>query len=193
MSRNLFHRAFLMSGSLLPQAESPMSQPHLIEKLARLVGCSENEDSFECVKKCDTRSITDSLRKVFEFGWDNPVYPWLPIVEPKVDGEEQFIDEDPMQLLQRGKFNRIPIMISTTKHEVSTSAMYLLEHKDLLQKWLNDFNRIGPICLQYKANERITSAFKQRYVTYEPNEMTNYSIFFDQTAQVGKIMAMVTY
>lgn len=184
MSRHLFHRAFLMSGSILPQAKSPISQISLVTKLARLIGCSENENAFECVKRSNTRNITDNLRKIFEFGWDNPVYPWLPIVEPKVDDEEQFIDQDPMHLLQAGKFNHIPIMISTTKHEVSSSAMYLLENRDLLREWFTDFSRTGPICLQYKANETITSALKQRYVTDKLTDMTNYSTLFDQTAQV---------
>lgn len=173
-----------MSGSILPQTKSPTSQTNLVEKLAQILGCSENENSFECVKRSDTRSITDSLRKIFEFGWDNPVYPWLPIVEPKVDGEEQFLDQDPLHLLQAGRFDRIPIMLSTTKNELSSSAMYLLQHKDLLHQWLIDFFRIGPICLQYKANETITSALKQRYVVDDSNDTTYNSIFFDQTAQV---------
>lgn len=180
MSRHLFHRAFLMSGSILPQAKSPTSQTNLVKKLVRLMGSNEIENPLEYVKQRDTRNITDNLRKIFEFGWDNPIYPWLPVVEPKVDGEEQFIDQEPMQLLQSGRFSHIPIMISTTKHEFSSSAMYLLQHKDLLNEWLADFSRIGPICLHYKANETITSALKQRYVKDE----TPNSILFGHIAQV---------
>lgn len=186
MSRHLFHRAFLMSGSILPQAKSPTHQTNLVKKLARLLD-NEIENPFEYVKQSDTRNITDSLRNIFEFGWDNPVYPWLPIVEPKVDSEEKFIDQDPMQLLQAGNFNYIPVMISTTKHEVSQSAMYLLQHKDLLHEWLTDFSRIGPICLQYEANETITSALRKRYLTDEPHNLIDYSTLFDHTAQVNNL------
>lgn len=184
VSRHLFHRAFLLSGGILPQAKSPASQSNLVTKLAHLIGCTELEDSFECVKEGDTRSITDSLRNIFEFGWDNPVYPWLPVVEPKTEYEEQFMHEDPMKLLQAGSFNPIPIMISTTKNEVSLSSMYLLEHRDLLNEWLTDFSRTGPICLQYEANETITAALKKRYVTHDPSDKTHYSTLFDQIAQV---------
>lgn len=183
MSRHLFHRAFLMSGAILPQAKSPISQSNLITKLARLIGCSDNENSFECVKRGDTRKITDSLRKIFEFGWDNPVYPWLPIVEPKIENEEQFLNQDPMQLLQTGSFNEIPVMISTTKDEVSASAMYLFEHRDLLHEWLTKFSRIGPICLQYEANETITAALKERYLSHDLNDVAHFTLF-DKTAQV---------
>lgn len=184
LSRDLFHRAIVMSGSVLPQTRSPMSQPNLIKKLAMLLGCNHTENSFDCVKRSDARNITDQLRNIFEFGWDNPVYPWLPIVEPKVDAEEPFLDDDPMKLLQAGKFRRIPIMVTTTKDEISMSAMYLLQHRNLLQDWLSDFSRIGPICVQYEANETITDALKIRYVTDELNDMTNYSALFSRTAEV---------
>ncbi len=94
------------------------------------------------------------------------------------------MNEDPMHLLQTGKFNSMPIMLSTTKHEISSSAMYLLEHRDLLYRWLTDFSRIGPICLQYNVNETISSSLKHRYVINEQLEKINYSILFDQTAKV---------
>lgn len=178
-----------MSGSILPQAESLKSQIELVTKLALLMGCSKSENTFECVNRSDTRDITDNLRNIFEFGWDNPVYPWLAVVEPKVDGESPFLDQDPLHLLRAGKFNRIPIMISTTKNEMSLSAMYLLENRDLLHEWLTDFSRIGPICLQYNANETITSSLKQRYVPEELNDTINYSTLFDKTAQVNSIQS----
>lgn len=184
MSSHLFHRAFLMSGAILPQAKSPNSQSNLVTKLARIIGCNELENSFECVKRSDTRTITNSLRKIFKFGWDNPVYPWLPIVEPKIEDEKQFINKDPMQLLQEGLFNHVPVMISITKDEFSSSAMYLLEHRDLLHEWLTQFSRIGPICLQYDANQTITDALKQRYITCDPIDMTHNVTLFDKTAQV---------
>ncbi|XP_031624325.1 esterase E4-like [Contarinia nasturtii] len=182
LSHNLFHRAFIMSGGILPQAKSPSSQPHLIEKLARFLNCPENENSFECVKKTETAPITDSLRKIFEFGWDNPVYPWLPIVESPSD-EEPFLSEDPMQLFEDGKFNKIPVMISSTKDETSMSAMYLFEHRNLLSEWVNDFSRVGPICMQYEPNETVTDQLKERYVPYKIDDKEHVVDLFDWCAQ----------
>lgn len=183
LSQNLFHRAFVMSGGILPQAKSPSSQPHWIEKLARLLNCPENKNAFECVKKTDTASITDSLRKIFEFGWDNPIYPWLPIVEPP-SNEEPFLKEDPMQLFEVGKFNKIPIMLSLTKDETSMSAMYLFEHRNLLIEWMNEFSRVGPICMQSEPNETVTRKLKERYVPYEIEDKEHFSDLFDWCAQV---------
>lgn len=188
LSRNLFHRAFVMSGGVLPQARSPSSQPHLISKLAKSIGCSMNQNSFDCVKIADTQSITNNLRKMFDFGWDNPVYPWLPILEPKNSNETAFLDEDPMKLLEAGAFNAIPIMVSKTKDEISMSAMYLFEHRHLLAEWLNDFSRIAPICMHiFEANETITRTMKERYVLpVAINDDHRYSS--DLFLQIAKVL-----
>lgn len=188
LSRHLFHRAFAMSGAILPQAKSPTSQPHLVAKLAHLLGCPDNGNGFECIKQADTVQITDSLRKIFDFGWDNPVYPWLPIVEPPNSDEVPFLNEDPMKLLENGQFNPIPILLSVTKDETATSAMYLFEHRELLKQWINDFSRIGPICMQYEANETITNALKNRYVTHTIDDREHYADFLVETAKVSQTL-----
>lgn len=187
LSRHLFHRAFVMSGGILPQIQSPSSQPNLVKKLARIIGCSEDEDAFECVRKADTPTITNSLRKIFEFGWDNPVYPWLPIVEPMNSDEAPFLNQDPMKLFETGKFNQIPVMVSVTKDETSMAAMYLFEHRELLAQWVNDFSTVGPICMQYEANETISKAFKQRYASFDINDRQHFIDSFKQAADVSAL------
>lgn len=184
LSRHLFHRAFVMSGGILPQAPSPSSQPHLIAKLAKSLGCSNYLDPFDCVKNADTRSITNSLRKIFDFGYDNPVYPWLPIVEAKNSTETAFLNEDPIELLESHAFHPMPIMVSMTKDETSMSAMYLFEHRDLLAQWMNEFARIAPICMQYDANHTITQAMKERYVQYTIDDRKHFVNLFTDVAKV---------
>lgn len=185
LSRHLFHRAFVMSGGILPQTESPSAQPQLISKLARLIGCSDQENAFECVKKADSALITNSLRKIFDFGWDNPVYPWLPIVEPKNSDEAPFLEDDPMKLLESGQFTPIPVMVSVTKDETASAGMYLFEHRNLLNQWINEFSSVGPICMQYEHNETISKAMKQRYASYDINDREHFVDSFIQTAQVS--------
>lgn len=185
LSQNLFHRAFVMSGGVLPQYKHNSSQPYLIEKLARLIGCPDSEKPFDCIKRADTATITDQLRATFEFGWDNPVYPWLPIVEAPGGNEKPFLCEDPMKLFEERKFNRIPVLLSLTKDETTMSAMYLFEHRELLAQWINDFQRLGPLCMQYDANDTITKAFQERYVRYEFEDEEHYLELFVDSAQVG--------
>lgn len=185
LSRHLFHRAFAMSGGILPQAKSPSSQPHLIEKLAQLIGCKSDQKAFECVKKASTASITNNLRKIFEFGWDNPVYPWLPIVEPKNGDELPFLDEDPIKLLETGRYNTIPVMVSVTKDETASAGMYLFEHRELLTEWVNNFPRVGPICMQYEPNDTVSEAMRKRYADFRVDDRENLVDSFIRTGQVS--------
>ncbi|KAG4079932.1 hypothetical protein HA402_006244 [Bradysia odoriphaga] len=181
LSRHLFHRAFAVSGGILPQAKSPSSQLDLIEKLAELIGCTSIENAFECVRNASTVSITNNLRKIFKFGWDNPVYPWLPVVEPKNGNEAPFLDEDPMKLLETGQYNTIPVMASVTKDETASSGMYLFEHRELLTQWVNDFSRVGPICMQYEANNTVSEAMRKRYADFRIDDRENLVDSFVRT------------
>lgn len=186
MSRNLFHRAFLLSGSMLPQIEAlPTEQSFLVTKLAHYLNCDESIIPFECVKQANTNNITSSLRKMFDFGDDNPVYRWLPVIESKIDEENQFLNQSPMELLTTGNINRVPILMSATKNEVSMAAMYLFEHRNLLEQFINNFSYVAPICFAYEPNESFSSALKAEYFTYGFDDQNHYSELFDQVAQVN--------
>lgn len=53
---------------------------------------------------------------MFEFGGENPIMIWLPVVEPDL-GQERFLTEDPTQLFKRGQFYRVPVMAGITELE----------------------------------------------------------------------------
>lgn len=186
MSRNLFHRAFMMSGSMLPQVKIPAEQKFLIERLAKFLSCGEILNDFECVKSADTQTISLSLRSMFDFGNDNPIYRWLPVIESIIQEEDPFLSEDPFDLLQAGNFNRVPILLSATKDELSSSAMYLLEHRELLEQFLNDFSRIAPICLAYESNDTISNSLKNWYIKQHNHTGDTYdsNAFFDEIRQL---------
>lgn len=186
MSRNLFHRAFIMSSSMLPQAKLKTDQSFLVTKLARFLNCDDAIDSFECVKQSDTHNITMSLRPMFEFGFDHPIYRWLPVIEPKIDEEDRFLDRDPMEHLQEGNFNKVPILMSTAKDELTLSTMYLFEHPNLLKEFLKDFSRVGPICLQYEPNQNVSDSLIDWYnITDSADDRAHYSELFDRIAAVS--------
>lgn len=142
-------------------------------------------DSFECVKLADTHNIESSLRAMFNFGHDNPIYRWLPVIEPKIDGEHQFLTQDPIASWKAGDFQAIPILISATKNEATSSSMYLFEHRDLLKQFLNDFRRIFPICFSYEPNNTISNALKDWYIKYNFDDRDHYGDLFDEIAQVS--------
>lgn len=184
MSQNLFHRAFMMSGSIQPQSEIRTEQNFLVNKLGQYLKCNESTDTFECVKKAETHSITKSLRAMFDFGFDNPIYRWLPVIESEFHEEEQFLIQNPIELLQTGNFSRVPILMSATKDEISMSAMYLFENPDLLKNFVENFTQIGPICFSYEPNETISNALKEWYIQDNLDDQKHYIKLYHQIAEV---------
>lgn len=162
MSRGLFHRAVQMSGGVLPQKKLPTEQSHLVRRLAKLLSCDEGVRAIDCMKNATTKAITDNLRKIFDFGYDHPVYPWLPIIEPK--SKDAFLDEDPFKSIARGEFAKVPLLMSHTKLEAAMLGIYFQKHEDELNEYLLDFQRIGPICLMYEANSTITNELEKHYI-----------------------------
>lgn len=50
--------------------------------------------------------------------WDgNPILVWTPVVEPEVHGVERFLPEQPLDLIRKGKFNKVPLIVGVTKDE----------------------------------------------------------------------------
>lgn len=188
MSRNYFHRAFLMSGGLLPQKPLPNEQKHLISKLAQLIGCDENENDFDCVNRTDTTSITTKLRQIFEFGYDNPVYPWLPILESaNIPAEQRFLDRNPFESLRVGDFAHIPIMVSVAKNELGASGMQLLEVDNEFSAFLEDFEQLGAICFLYEPNGTVSKEIYREYVKYISIDTRKSFESFQNLVQVVEI------
>lgn len=53
---------------------------------------------------------------MFEFGRENPVLLWLPVVELDF-GQERFLSDDPSVLFSLGRFERVPVLSGITKYE----------------------------------------------------------------------------
>lgn len=161
-SRGLFHRAVQMSGGIPPQKKLPAEQNYLLDRLAKLINCDVAKSPIECVKNASTRAITDNLRKIFDFGYDHPVYPWVPVIESQ--SEDAFLEENPFKMFARGDFAKVPILMSNTKLEAAMLGIYFQKHENELYEYLLDFARVGPICLMYERNDTITKEFEKHYI-----------------------------
>lgn len=53
---------------------------------------------------------------MFEFGRQNPLILWKPVVERDF-GQERFLTEDPVKSYQNGDFMKIPVITGMTKDE----------------------------------------------------------------------------
>lgn len=74
----------------------------------------------------------NSLPRMFDFGHNNPLMLWKPVVEPDF-GQERFLVEDPVRSYQNGDFMKIPIITGMTKDEfVGPAICELLSKNSLL-------------------------------------------------------------
>ncbi|XP_055906851.1 juvenile hormone esterase-like isoform X2 [Eupeodes corollae] len=128
MSQGLFQKAIIMSGSIPPQTKIPRNnQIELAKKQSLLMGCKEqtsknpSNEVLECLSQFSGLGISETLRKMFHFGMDNPIYLWLPVIEEHF-GQERFLIEDPSDSFKFGRFAKVPILIGFTNGEFCTSA-----------------------------------------------------------------------
>ena len=189
MSRNLFHKAIIMSASATSQWEVPEHQLFLAERQAEIFECPKSPipEMVKCLKDVPAKNFGDNLKKMFDFSY-NPVLLWTPIVE-KYFGQERFLVENPTVAYKRGNFMRIPIMAGVTRDEFANSAvgelnylflslfynfcdiLEILTNETLKQKLNENFEELAPILFLYERqtdrSKNITQLLRQKFLGTE--------------------------
>ncbi|KMQ95962.1 esterase fe4-like protein [Lasius niger] len=168
MSEGLFHRAIMMSGSMMLEPSYPTEQLHLAKKQAELLNCPTDTTGsmLVCLNSKPVENFTDTIPKFFEW-YGNPILVWTPVVEPEVHGVERFLPEQPIDLIKRGKFHKVPLIAGVTKDEfggvvVAVEKQRRLGNNSILDDLNNDWYKIAPISFMY---ERDTP--RSRYISTE--------------------------
>nr|XP_014094926.2 juvenile hormone esterase-like [Bactrocera oleae] len=169
MSRGLFHKAIIMSGSLPPQTVLPQhSQLDLLRKQARVLNCTEvvaEAQLLNCLQKFNGNEIAATLRSLFVFGKDNPIYIYLPVVEYDF-GQERFLTENPFESLKRGEFSKVPILIGFTSGEFCQSAVDIFKDSKLERRFYEDFQKLAPEIFMYACHNGNLSVINERLQQY---------------------------
>lgn len=139
----LFHRAIVMSGGLLPQLRLPPDQRELLRRQAAMLQCPQAADDFECVRAANASQLAASVYQMFEFGRDNPIFLWLPVVDGGLVSGADLLREI-------GRKVGVPLLIGTTADELGASAQQILNDPEQTAAWLHDFRRVAPISLHYE-------------------------------------------
>ncbi|XP_067647504.1 juvenile hormone esterase [Eurosta solidaginis] len=153
MSRNLFHKAIVMSGSITGQWPLPFEQLNLAMRQAALLHCSTENltDMMSCLHSKHYLEYANTLPHMFEFGRNNPLILWKPVIEPNY-GQERFLTEDPVWSYQNGNFMKIPVITGMTKDEFAGQAISIVENPRLLKALAHNFEQIAPICFLYNSD-----------------------------------------
>lgn len=181
MSRDLFHRAIVMSASGTTGGwKVPKNQMKIAQRQGSLVGCDEDDPKnlVKCLRSVDAKVLGNSLQKMFEFGTNDPVLVWKPVIETDF-GQERFLIEDPVISFRSGNIMRIPIIAGITKDEFFKSAIRTLRTSKLINEMENNFNKIAPISFMYERNStkssEISTEFRKKYFQEKSIDFTGLS------------------
>ncbi|KAK4874274.1 hypothetical protein RN001_013634 [Aquatica leii] len=172
MSRGLFHRVMIMSGSAFGNVIKKSNLLELTKKQAQLVDCpvDTNENMINCLKKVPASNLGNSLEKFRVFGND-PQFFWQFVVEADF-GQERFLVEDPLVTIQKGDVADVPIMTGITYDELIFLAYPIVSNETALNTYNKDMNKIFPYAFYYDPSppraDAITTEIKKFYLNDKP-------------------------
>ncbi|XP_060095202.1 cholinesterase-like isoform X4 [Heteronotia binoei] len=172
-SQSLFDRAVLQSGTAIAPWtwESPEEAKRRALVLAKLMGCTEGEDS--AIVKCLQEKKMEEFPKYTFVVVDPKVVLEFPFM-PTTDGD--FLPDDPQKLVESGHFQSKPIMIGTTSDEGSVyiffAAPYLHTFNESLLTWEQLLE--GLKLNVHNATEDFIQSIAQRYSEAEPEGPARY-------------------
>lgn len=114
MSAGLFHRAIAESGTAMcpwAKIEDPLNYA---QQLANLLSCPTNDTTelVDCLRQIDGEEL---YRKSLDVTLENLVLAFVPVVENPDGG--LFLTEEPLTLLQEGRFNKVPTVQGVNRDE----------------------------------------------------------------------------
>ncbi|XP_050428100.1 juvenile hormone esterase-like [Adelges cooleyi] len=151
MSKGLFHKAILQSGT--PLCRWAVSAPGLIrqrtEAAATIAGCNidDSETILECMKSLPASVITNLYVKLFV--WKaHPTVLFTPVVERCVPGNNAFICHHPF--IEFKQESHVPVIIGLNSAEGGLLAANMFNSTSLVEQELNtDYSRLMSIVMMY--------------------------------------------
>ena len=134
LSHNLFQNAILQSGTALSDwasLKNSIAVKRYNEVLQEL-GCNgTTAQKIECAKQVDPKTAIEKSDEYFYSRANHGImqFPFLPVVD------NYFLEEEPINLMNRGKFKKCPIIVGVNKDEASWFYVYAFsEYRNLSVK-----------------------------------------------------------
>ncbi|KAM7360156.1 carboxylic ester hydrolase-like [Cochliomyia hominivorax] len=152
MSKGLFHKGIMMSGSPLGQLKYETNQLKLAKKQARLLNCPESpiKEMVECLKTKPIVDFAKTTTQMFDVGW-NPLFNWLPVIESNCEGnQERFLEDDPYTIMSKGNIYKVPLIMGLTEYEYYYMTYNGLKNASVRDYFNEDFSKYSPIFFLYE-------------------------------------------
>lgn len=121
MSKGLFHKAILQSGSSLNPWARTRNPKKLVANLVKKLEIT-TEDPKQLIKDLQSVDAEKLVRLAFtvldeEDIQNGEMFPFVPVVEKKFPGIEPFLSEEPLELLTSGDFTQVPTITGFCENE----------------------------------------------------------------------------
>ncbi|TFK24286.1 carotenoid ester lipase [Coprinopsis marcescibilis] len=116
-SEDLFHAAFMQSGSPIPVGNITGGQPYY-DFLVSNTGCSGSNDTISCLRDVPLSNLTEAINQTPGlFSYQSLVLAWA----PRVDGV--FLTDLPQRLIRKDKVAKIPVVSGNVDDEVEQNLI----------------------------------------------------------------------
>lgn len=138
MSKGLFHRAIVQSGTCIQDWANDRNAKARAFRAGKLLGKDTNDtyELLQYLRSLKPTLLTNLAQKTMTEEETNRGLPdyFVPVVEKKFKGVTAFINEEPVNLLAKGKVNKVPLMIGYNSAEGLTLITYLFQKLDFYNK-----------------------------------------------------------
>ncbi|XP_046686738.1 esterase FE4-like isoform X2 [Homalodisca vitripennis] len=148
MSKGLFHRAIIMSGSSLNSWAFSSEAVEKSRLLGEKMGCT-SQDPQEVLQYLQTVPAFDLVKAQYKVvtaqdKQDIQVFPFTPSVETQEGEGERFLTDHPRSLLQKGQVAPVPLIVGVTDKEGMLVLNDIPHSDDYFKVLNNNFSRIVP-------------------------------------------------
>ncbi|XP_013192657.1 esterase FE4 [Amyelois transitella] len=188
MSKGLFHRAILQSGSAISYWSLQMDPLKIASQLAEQIGY-KTVDPYELYNIFKDLPAEKLLKARVPRTKGNMLISeniFVPCVEKKIDGIEQFLPDTPYNLVVNGQYYKVPVIIG---HNNAEGYMFTARENETMVANMNIYDAL-PRDLMF-TTEEVKVATVQRFKDYYlgVNELTKETLpkfsFFQGDASVS--------
>ncbi|XP_030561928.1 esterase E4 [Drosophila novamexicana] len=168
LSTGLFHGAILMSGSATNHFS--IHNKFWTRLLARQLACPmyDSFDLTECLRNVTWQRIVEVCSDWEQYKFVNMKWNY------EIDG--YFMPQHPSALIGRGRFNRVPLLVSFTSNEMDYTTLGKLENDLLLHDIITNFNEYAPELFLYEYDAKKSRRIKNFYLGFDTNELNASNI-----------------
>lgn len=174
MSRGLFKNGIGHSGSALNPWVLAENSAEKARTIATGVGCvgTSSRDLLVCLRQKSARDIVRAVAPLFDFLY-NPFSPLGIVIEKQSKNNRQpFLADHPYELMKKGKFYRVPLLLSVNEAEGLYPGAEFISKYEYLQEIDQNWNRLLPSILDYQTSLRddelrrneISQTVRKRYL-----------------------------